>query len=97
MLLLDIGRERPHVAEQVRLLVKLLKQYLLNLLLHLMSLLLLRPHSLVFVQGHVAAPTVQRGLRSLGKAGSLYTGRRRAPEMAMLPLVTEAAQRLFSL
>ena len=80
MFLLDVLWTWPHVG----LLVKLEQQDLLNLCLHLISLPLLRPHSLVFVQGHVDGPTVHDGLSRLGKAGGLYTGCR-APEMAMLP------------
>ena len=76
--------------------MKLEQQNLLNLFFHLTSLPLLRPHSLVFVQGHVAGPTVHGGLNRLGKAGGLYSGCW-APEMAMLPVPTEAAQRLCSL
>ena len=76
--------------------MELKQQYLLNLFFHLTSLPLLRPHSLVFVQGHVAGPTILDGLSRLGKAGGLYT-ERRAPEMAMLAVATEAPQRLFSL
>ena len=68
----------------------------MNLLFNLPPLPLLRPHSLVFVQGHLAGPTIRDGLNRLGKAGGLYSSSW-APEMAMLPVPTEAEQRLFSL